>query len=134
MLKHCLIVAFAFFVTFFSSAQISDEYQGVYVGEVPAYSTLINDQEIKIGAQKITIQFKGDYIYYQSEDGSPLKGKYEVLIDKKKEAEIETVVSNGRSLKMNLSFRLDKKKKILFLISNTDQPETSLFFEELTDR
>lgn len=128
MLNRWMIICLVLSLPVFAQAQIEQEFQGIYEGEVPAYSTFINDQEISIGAQNITIEIQKDKITYQATDGSPLKGTYEVIKDKRKESEIEAEVSNGRSLKLELYLILDKKKKVLKFTSNSDQPETTLKF------
>lgn len=129
-MKLFYILIFAFFlIPFTSSAQLDEEFWGTYKGEIPSYTTLINDNEVLIKSQEITVVLANKSLVYQL-SGAALEGSYVVVDDKRRECMLKGEVSNGRSLNLKLIFRLDKKKNILYLESTNDQPETELVLIE----
>lgn len=110
---------------FYSTAQLDEEHWGRYSGEIPSYTTLINDSEVLIKSQDITVSIEDGILTYQL-SGVALKGKYVILEDKRKECILEGEVSNGRSLHLKLSLRLNKKRNKLYLDPIKDQPEAEL--------
>lgn len=93
---------------------VAEDSFGTYRGNVDAYEIVINETPIQVSASVVTIEIKSNSIAYKSE-GLELEGDYEVVKSEKKYQFLKANMSNGKSLRFEMYFKVHEKGKTVII-------------------
>ena len=114
-MKRLFIFTFFVLFTFHSFADnLPKNSFGKYAGVVPAYTLNVDGNELEIESSDLFITIDTDEIMYKS-GKLVLSGSYTVLKQNKNEYVVKGVLSNGKSVELEISFIYFKKEAELLL-------------------
>jgi hypothetical protein len=125
MRKNLLLIAFlGFSITNYSGGLPKSAF-GDYTGEMEAYSIMKNDIEMEIEKHTVNLSINDEEISYES-GTIKMKGTYEAIKKEKNEYLIKASFSNGKSVILDMEFKLNKKNKTILVTGKNGQPDVLL--------
>ncbi len=125
------LAAFLMLFSFFGfSQELPKACFGKYGGEMPSYTILYEGSGLTIAKHDVYIEITENEIFYTGGDLA-LNGAYTFFKQSKNEYVIKAALSNGKSLKYEISLMWNKKKETLVLMPKNGQAEAVL--ERLDD-
>ena len=98
---------------------------GDYAGEMEAHTVVKNDIELTIEKHTVNLTITPDDIIYESGD-IKMTGTYETIKGEKNEFLIKANFSNGKSVFLEMEFKLNKKNKTVLVTGKNGQPDVLL--------
>ena len=125
---RALIVTLIFVLTLSTGAAaagLPKDAFGKFGGEMPAYSVMVDGNELSIDKHDVFITIGDSAIVY--EGGSlALQGPYTVFKQSKNEYVIKASLTNGKNLKYDLNLIWNKRENKLFITAKNGQAEAVL--------
>lgn len=98
---------------------------GDYAGEMEAHTVVKNDLELDIEKHTVNLKITEEDITYESGD-IRMSGTYETIKGEKNEYLIKASFSNGKSVFLEMEFKLNKKNKTILVTGKNGQPDVLL--------